>query len=435
MRPNQDFTSQNLFYMKGRKISESIKNNSPSDTDGWLRLASSVEEQIASGSFRFSGLFPSLASGKPALSTSSASDTLVLRKINDNIRRAYGIRQVQRANAIRLAKTALSEWTPKGVVTLDLKSCFESITPRDVVEKLQRDAKVSTQTIYLLDMFLGQTRKFGKNKYRNGLPRGILISSTLAELYLKLVDEEVSRLPGVYLYLRYVDDIFVMASRSSESIFADVRGIVEGRGLSLNAAKSRRLDVGCACAFHCGHSAGQCPCSSACKCERAPGNYEYLDYLGYRLIFTTGKALKSPVCYAMISKRKVEKIKARIYFSFASYKKDFDFDLLVDRLRYLTSNVVVDRSLRKSVLASGVAYTYELYEGPPEGHDFFDCSLGSLDKFMRTKICRIARLGLSYMQRKELFRHSFVYGHRNRHRATFQKDRILKIKEAWRNVR
>lgn len=149
MRPTQDFTAQNLFWMKGRKVPDSIKKNAPKSKDEWLKLSSEVEDAIAHGTFQFTGVFPSVASGKPALSTSSAADALVLRKINDNIRRAYGIRQAQRSQAVKLALIALAEWTPKGVVSLDLKSCFENITPRKVVEKLRKDAKVSTQTIHL----------------------------------------------------------------------------------------------------------------------------------------------------------------------------------------------------------------------------------------------------------------------------------------------
>ncbi|MET3652933.1 RNA-directed DNA polymerase [Dyella japonica] len=253
MKPTQDFTAQNLFWMKGRKVSESIKKHAPANKDGWLELAKVTEEKIASGTFRFQGLFASIASGKPALSTFSAADALVLRKINDNIRRAYGIRQTQRSQAVKLARVALAEWTPKGIVSLDLKSCFESITPRKVTEKLRRDAKVSSQTIHLLELFLAQAKRFGANKYSRGLPRGILVSSTLAELYLKELDERISQLPGVYLYIRYVDDILVIAARSAESLFEEISSAVADQDLLLNAAKSKKVDAGCVCAFECTH--------------------------------------------------------------------------------------------------------------------------------------------------------------------------------------
>ncbi|WP_363796683.1 antiviral reverse transcriptase Drt3a [Lysobacter firmicutimachus] len=434
MKPTQDFTAQNLFWMKGRKISESIKKNAPIDKAGWLELARETEEKIALGTFRFVGLFASNASGKPALSTCNAADALVLRKINGNIRRAYGIRQTQRAQAVKLARTALSEQIPKGIISLDLKSCFESITPRKVTEKLRRDAKVSTQTIHLLELFLSQAKKFGTNKYTRGLPRGILVSSTLAELYLKELDNRIARMEGVYLYLRYVDDILVMTSRPSQAALKEISGIIATQDLLLNAAKSRILDAGCLCAFDCSHSTGKCPCRSKCICRRTPDNLDFVDYLGYRLIFSTGSALRNPACYAMIAQSKAERTKKRIYLAITNFKKNKNFALLSDSLRYLTSNVTIDKSSHRSRLSSGIAYTYDQYEEPKSPHRFMDCSLDSLDKFLRTKIRKLSvSTPLTYMQRRDLFKNSFVYGHKNKHRASFSQSRSLEIKRIWTN--
>lgn len=435
MKPTQDFTAQNLFWMKGRRIPESLRKNSPKTKDDWLKLASAVEEDVAKGRFRFTGIFSANASGKPALSTSSTADALVLRKINDNIRRAYGIRQTQRAQAVSLAKTALAEWTPKGVISLDLKSCFESITPREVIEKLREDAKVSTQTIHLLDLFLTQARHFGANKYTRGLPRGILVSSTLAELYLKVLDSRIARMKGVYLYIRYVDDILVLAARQSKPVFEEISGLVEAQGLALNAAKLRAVDVGCHCAFECNHAVGKCPCANKCKCNKNVDNFDYVDYLGYRLIFSTGSALASPKCYAMVARAKADRIKKRISRTVLNYKKTGDLGLLVDSLKYLTSNVTVDKSIRDSRLSSGVAFTYSQYDEPPQPHRFSDCSLDGIDKFLRTKIRRVSVThGLTYIQRREVLRHSFVYGHAKKHRSSFPKSRVLQIKRTWDDV-
>lgn len=436
MKPTQDFTAQNLFWMKGRKIADSIKRRAPETKAEWLSLAASVEDEIARGTFRFTGIFASNASGKPALSTSSPADALVLRKINNNIRRAYGIRQTQRAHAIQLARTALAEWTPKGIISLDLKSCFESITPRKVTEKLRRDAKVSTQTIHLLELFLSQARHFGNNKYTRGLPRGILLSSTLAELYLKELDERISCLEGVYLYIRYVDDILVLAARSSKAVFDDINERIKHQELMLNKKKSRTLDAGCECAFECIHHIGKCPCQNKCMCKRTTDNLEYVDYLGYRLIFSTGSRLKDPVCYAMITQSKAERTKQRIASVIAAFIRTSDHSLLVDSLKYLTSNVTVDKSLRRSMLSSGIAYTYDQYSEPPQPHRFEGCSLSGLDKFLRTKLRKLfQRTPLNYMERKALLKNSFKYGHANKHRASFSRARALEIRRLWANGR
>ncbi|WP_082607334.1 antiviral reverse transcriptase Drt3a [Lysobacter sp. Root983] len=433
MKPTQDFTSQNLFWMKGRKVAESIKKHAPTTKTGWLDLAKATEDKIARGTFRFTGLFASEASGKPALSTSSPADALVLRKINGNIRRAYGIRQAQRAQSVKLARIALAEGTPKGVISLDLKSCFESITPRKVTEKLREDAKVSTQTIHLLEQFLSQAKKFGTNKYTRGLPRGILVSSTLAELYLKELDERIARMDGVYLYIRYVDDILVIAARPSRQALEEISGIITDLGLLLNAAKSRAVDAACQCAFECSHKIGKCPCHPKCKCERTPDNFEFVDYLGYRLIFTTGCKLKEQTCYAMIAQSKAQRTKQRVAAAITNFKKTSDYLLLHDSLKYLTSNVTIDKTLRRSILSSGIAYTYDQYEEPSDGPGRFSgCSLSSLDTFLRTRLRTLfSTTHLSYMQRRSLLRNSFVYGHKNKHRASFTRARALEIRRTW----
>src|SRR5690348_7897690 len=100
MQPTQDFSTENLLWMRGRKVTAALRKSSPPDKAGWEVLAKQAEEQIAEGSFKFRGLFSSSALGKQVLSTCDATDALVLRKINDNIRRSYGIRQTQRSHAV-----------------------------------------------------------------------------------------------------------------------------------------------------------------------------------------------------------------------------------------------------------------------------------------------------------------------------------------------
>lgn len=436
MKPTQDFTMQNLLWMRGRKVLQSIKKNAPTNLAGWKNLCGTVEEEIARGNFKFRGLFASSASGKPTLSTSSAADALVLRKINDNIRRAYGIRQTQRTQAVKLARTALREWTPKGIVAVDLKSCFESITPRKVTEKLKRDGRVSNQTIHLLDVFFEQAKRFGANKYTKGLPRGILISSTLAELYLKELDDRIALTSGLYVYIRYVDDILAISASPAGELFDTISKSITLQGLLLNGAKSRIVDAGCKCSFVCQHPIGRCPChNKACTCKLSDGNFEYVDYLGYKLIFNTGKELKKTgECYALIADNKCAKIRRRISLAFSSYKRLKNLPLLDDRLRFLSSNVVIDKSLRNSKLLSGVAYTYDQYLPPPPSHPFESSTFEAIDKFLRTKVRKLCSVEpFTYMQRRLLLRHSFYHGHQSHHRTTFTAVRMKEIGSCWKN--
>jgi hypothetical protein len=419
--------------MRGRKLKAAKLKALPTSTDDWTILAEQVEQQIANGTFKFSGIYSTEVAGKKVISTTDVSDAIVLRKINDNIRRAYGIRQAQRAESIRLLKDALAEWTPKSVVTLDLKSCFETITPALVLAKLRREGRVSSQTISLLQTFFHQTRRFGANQ---GLPRGILISSTLAELYLKDLDAAVSLISGVYVYIRYVDDIVALAARDEDDISRLIEVEVTNLGLKVNKAKGEKKRGGCKCSFTCTHKPKKCPCAKKCECECTVDNFEEIDYLGYKIIFPTGYRTKiEKRSYVILSKRKAHKTKFRIAQSVSSFKIDRDYDLLRDRLRYLTRNVITDRTIAGSRLLSGIAFTFSEYEEPPRPHRFEKYTLQGLDTFVSMKLSILRRQGLvSQIQADQLLLNTFKAGFSRRHRLSLPSHRIKAIRMCW-NVR
>lgn len=434
MQPTQDFNERNLLWMRGRKFKMTYRSTAKMSKEEWTSLAKGTEEEIAKGIFKFKGIYAASAGGKKVLSTNNAVDALVLRKINDNIRRAYGIRQAQRSHAIKLARKALSEWTPKGIVSLDLKSCFESITPGDVITRLKVDGRVSHQTIHLLETFFRQTKSFGSNRYSKGLPRGVLISSTLAELFLKDLDRKVSTLSGLYVYIRYVDDILAIAAKPPEVLHEEITSHATSMGLKINTTKSFMRQAGCVCGFSCTHDTGKCPCPDGkCICELPKGNLESIDYLGYKLIFATGRlAQKKPACYALIATRKVKKIKTRAAQAISAYRKRADYSLLRDRLRYLTRNITIDKSLKSSRLLSGIAFTYDQYSAPPGQHPFQTVTIEHLDKFLRTKLRRLlSKSTLPKNLKQALLINSFVAGHSKRHRVTFAAPRIKAIRNCW----
>ena len=434
MQPTQDFSTENLLWMRGRKVTPALKKASPTDREGWTNLAGKIEERVADGTFKFQGLFSSVVLEKKILSTSDPGDALVLRKINDNIRRAYGVRQTQRSHSVRLLRQALSEWTPKGIVSVDLKSCFETITPRVVLDKLRHDGKVSHQTIHLLEVFFNQTRQFGANKYSKGLPRGVLISSTLAEIFLKDLDRYISEEPGVYVYVRYVDDIMIINAGSARKLFPKVLDAIARQGLKVNRAKTALIDAGCQCAFECQHASGSCPCAHKCQCTCGPDNLASIDYLGYKFVFATGKKLREdPACYTLLATAKSKKIKSRIARAIQAFVTDKDYGLLRDRIALLTKNVTVDKSLKRSRLKSGIAFTYEEYSPPPLPHDFREATFEALDDFLKSKLRRLSSGGslFNYMQKRSLLRNSFVAGHKKRHRISFDPKRMARIRSCW----
>ncbi len=433
MRPNQDFTMQNLLWMRGRRGISSA-HPAPANAAEWRQECSKIEEQIATEAFEFSGIYSSMARGKQVLGTNDLGTTLVLRKMNDNIRRAYGLRQAQRSSCVTLLKKALAEHPPKGLIRTDLKSCFETIRPAQVLQRLQSDGKVSHQTIDLLKRFLETTTRFGSNKYKSGLPRGILISSTLAEVYLSDLDRSIALADGIYIYVRYVDDIVALCAKDATSIFADMSRRSRELGLELNIEKSKHINVGCKCSFSCKHPPGRCPCKPPnCQCTISTNNLESIDFLGYKFVFKTGKDLKKkPSCHLLLSDNKIRKYKTRICSSIRSYQSDRDHALLHDRIKLLTSSQTLHRTSAKTKLRTGLAHTYLSYSPPDGPHQYKANSLEELDKFLRTKLRILAKkLGMTYMERRLLLRHSFRFGHSQFHRSNFDAVRLEEIRKCW----
>lgn len=98
-----------------------------------------------------------------------------MRKINENIRRAYRIKQANRLDTIRQVQQALRETTPKHVIRLDIKSFYESVPRRVLLNRLRADRLVSTRTLDLLTRLLKLVSHLGTS----GLPRGLQVSATL----------------------------------------------------------------------------------------------------------------------------------------------------------------------------------------------------------------------------------------------------------------
>lgn len=287
-RPTQHFTRQELGWMRRWRSQAHLRTRSgsrPATKSEWRAFLDQLEDQVNSGQFKFSGLKWNTIGKRAVLSTRSLEDTLVIRKMSNNIRRAYSIRETNRNQLIRTAKQALSEPTPKTVIRIDLKSCFESIRLNEVLKVLNSESLVSTETISLIErLFLIAYKKL-KNKAGDGIPRGLILSSTLAELALRKLDKALRSLNGTYLVLRYVDDILIFTTEPANTTEKAVREIVKGHNFKINEAKFAQFRVACKCEMSCVHGTS-CPCKNKCKCSDSHESKPFtLEFLGYKMIF------------------------------------------------------------------------------------------------------------------------------------------------------
>lgn len=434
--PNQTFNAKNLDWMRRWHSQAHLRTASgtrPTTQSDWQDFLKSIENAIAKDEFSFEGLRWHSIRRKRALSTSSLEDTLVIRKINDNLRRAYGLRQPNRTTLIKTTKQALKETTPKTVVRLDLRQCFESICRQTLLRKIKVEARLSTQTTALLDKIFEQaSRKLGRPAPM-GIPRGMNISTSLAEIKLRDLDRDLRVMPGVYLYLRYVDDILIFSTAPPDAILDRSRKVVRTHGLRLNERKSEAFRVACICENTCPHQ-NQCPCLKECICPSKSEDRHSLEYLGYKLTFSKYNNQKktSNDVFCLLSDRKSQRLKTRLVQTFRDCRRTQDWALLEDRIRYLASNQRVAWSPGRRGLFNGLSYTHSEYD-PPNDYEGTG-SLKELDQFYRMQLRLMVNLiGVTPPNLQILESLTFTSGFKHHRRTKFSGKRVKQIQSCWEN--
>ena len=204
---SQSFDSQQLAYMRRR--SDRFKfvgyGGYPADKVQWAAFLSLLQQKVSATKKIPEHFSRFTIKRKSGLTADSLEAALILRKVNDNIRRAYGIKQPSRSEITHEVAQLLRENTTKHLIKIDIRSFFESVPVNQLYRQLEQDRKLSTLTLQLLADFL----RICKERQFHGLPRGLSLSATLAELHVRDLDRQIRAIPGVYHVNRYVDDIIV----------------------------------------------------------------------------------------------------------------------------------------------------------------------------------------------------------------------------------
>ena len=127
---NQNFTSQQLIKL--------VKRNELFDygttKEDLLSELDLIYNDIISNNFQFD-----IKKVKDYYLTTRLSHKLVLRKLNDNIKRIYKDEQSNRRIIIQQIKTLLEETCPMWILKTDIESFYESIDRNILLEKLQNE--------------------------------------------------------------------------------------------------------------------------------------------------------------------------------------------------------------------------------------------------------------------------------------------------------
>lgn len=409
---NQSMNEKNLKLLKGNTFQKFF--NSKGDDSIFEGVIFNLNKKISEDSYDFDDFIYKNINGKPGYDCASPEDELVLKKLNDNIKRLFKVKTSDRHAIVKQVISLLKDSQPISVIRLDIKNFYESIDRKKVVDYVNDEWLLSYQNRMILKSFNDLTQISSEK----GLPRGLSISSTLSELGLRKFDSKVRKIKDVYFYGRFVDDMIIFCTKNPQEILDEVTGLLNGLNLNLKFnEKTYIFDA-----------------------EANNREKSFIDYLGYKIIFESSPELVKPrKVIVQISDKKIHKIKNRVHKAFRSYTRTRTFDLLLARLKFLTGNQYIIGDIERTKLKSGIYYNYPLLTT--------DFQLKQLDTFYQKLITSDAthiKKSLSMIRKHnhknllkknsrltQIQRMSFTFGFENKVMNYFDRKMSKKIKGCW----
>jgi len=364
----------------------------------------SVMSHLSNEFYRSNGAITSMAEvtlhGKKLYPVRTLGDHLFVRRTDAILRRALQVNRPDRHSEVRqLVEIIFSEPT-FNVLRTDVSSFFESVSFERVINQLESDGFRNHSTIaHLRSIHAHLTERFGFH----GLPRGLPISSTLADYVLRPIDRALASDHAILYYTRYVDDICIVHTKENLSLKSQLVELLKQHGLSLNPKKTSLLSY---------------------------PHTEALDYLGYSIKLDGSREIS-------IAKSKIAKAKRRIALTlraFTSTAAPTAFQDLRDRLRFLSSVVELTVFSRSTPVYSGFRNVYKACSP-----NVIRAQLAELDSFLhglinspRYKLSQTIRSRMTPGQLHSIRRISFRSGYTNKVVARFSPDRIAILRDAWR---
>ncbi len=349
--------------------------------------------------------------GKDCYTLKNFDQVLVSRNLANNVRAV--LKKAKSRNQIsRQLVQHLKEGTRYRIYRLDIKSFFESVNHTTIKNALE-ESYISNQTQLLINSIIKNSNHISQC----GLPRGLEFSPSLSELILRDFDEEMKNHSDVFFYSRYVDDIIFITTgfENPKGFLKDVRNALPSE-LSLNYNKQKIIYVG-----------------DRTKQNQVVANFDYLGCL-YSVRDTQTKANKAVFREVDISlsKPRIKKIKTRLSKSLYVYSKDGNFEILKQRIDFLTSNRLMKDKKSKRIIATGIYYSNV---NLTENND----SLDELDSYLKKTVLGYGSKrgasfsnNLSSQQKRHLLKFSFINGYRNNNYKKFSPNKLGEIKNAWR---
>ncbi|MCG7531773.1 RNA-directed DNA polymerase [Psychrobium sp. MM17-31] len=409
---NQSISIKNLKLIKGRTF-QKFHRGDESDRM-YNRVYATINDKLTDSSYKFDNFISKKVGKKHGFDCASAEDELVLKKLNDNIKRLFKVKTSDRHAIVKQAISLLKDSQPISVVRLDIKNFYEEIDRKKIVKLIQEEYLLSHQSRIILKSFDEES------SIRNltGLPRGISLSATLSEIGLRNFDSKARKLKGVYYYARYVDDMIIFCTCNPTELVESLSKLLSDLDLNLEFNEKTYLYD---------------PNISA----NPP---KPIDYLGYKISFksVTSESLPRDVSVE-ISEKKINKIKTRLHKAFRSYNRTRTFDLLESRIKFLTGNQYIIGDVERTKLKSGIYYNYPLittYHQIKELDRFYQSLFVSKCPHIVKALAMLrnhndSSCNKKYGRLERLQRMSFKFGFENRVMNKFSRKMSRKIKGCW----
>lgn len=404
------------------------------DSGKWqIDVEKDIDAIVGSAATRAASVPPNLTikskadkSGKTIYYAGDIETDLILRATYGRLRKQCGISLPNREDILSGIIEATSEATPYLVSKCDIKAFYESLDAEAIIRQLLTDTRTNSNVKAVL------RRIYAAGSIpRNVAPRGLALSTVLAEIALRRFDQIIRKTPGIHRYFRYADDMIIFSLPGVE-IIPKIKQELKLIGLELN----EKTEV----------------CSVDALLKLKPADIipvEKYTYLGYE-ITVQGKVSKyaSREFDISIAEEKLKKRKTRLFLSLHAFERDGDGQLLVDRLNYLSANQSVyktrhTRGARKQKIRTGVYYNYSRcghYPASKRGRIFKDHhahELVALDVVLKNALfgsksefsLRVAALPLSI--KADLAAISFAQGFKKKIMKRYTRARVGQICKVW----
>ncbi|WP_291809586.1 antiviral reverse transcriptase Drt3a [Limnobacter sp.] len=351
-------------------------------------------------------------------------DELVLRQVVRNVKRCMPRIVEGRSQIVTNLSLMLAEGVPYRVYRLDIRSFYESFQRQEVLSNLHDLIKLSPQSKKLIETLLDSHVAMGGT----GVPRGLSLSAVLSDLLMKHFDHLIRSGDDTFYYSRYVDDIIIVtSSRERKTEFLTWVKNSLPSGLILNPNKRNIVEA-------------------LSKVEKinassAPAIFSF-DYLGYQ--FSVSNPTKSEagskkngeldrIVSIDIASKKIKKIKTRIVRAFLDFGRTGNWQLLRDRVAYLTQNFSVYNPKAGGKKLAGIYHSYPLVNTESGALLELDCFLRNAVLTRNERAFSRSALLLRGKQKRHLLRYSFARGHTNQSFIHFSGLRISEIQRCWEN--